>query len=121
MPLGAHEFIDALINKARESVLILNNPNIERSKSKKVELLAKFHGYTTGQFLKWLKLLTLDLTCWVLCVGMVQGLEDRHEDGLALLQAEGLALTFALLHHLPHATAGTYSMVKKLCPATSSR
>lgn len=59
LAFSVHEFIDGLTSKDRESVLILDDSTIERSRSKKVELLAKVHDHTTGRFLRGFKLLTL--------------------------------------------------------------
>ena len=59
LTFGVHKFIDVLTSKDRKSVLILDDSTIERSRSKKLELLAKVHDHWAGRVLKGFKLLTL--------------------------------------------------------------
>lgn len=53
---------DILTSKERERALIIDDSTYDRSRSKKVELLAKVHDHNTGKYLNGFKLLTLGWT-----------------------------------------------------------
>ena len=54
--------LDQLTSEEREKVLIVDDSTYDRSRSKKVELLAKIFDHNSGKYLKGFKLLTLGWT-----------------------------------------------------------
>jgi hypothetical protein len=53
---------DLLTSEEREKALVVDDSTYDRSRSKKVELLAKVHDHNTGKYLNGFKLLTLGWT-----------------------------------------------------------
>lgn len=51
--------LDLLTSKERERVLVVDDSDYDRARSKKVELLAKIYDHNSGKYLKGFKLLTL--------------------------------------------------------------
>lgn len=54
--------IELLTSKEREKVLVADDSDYDRARSKKVELLARIFDHNTGKYLKGFKLLTLGWT-----------------------------------------------------------
>ena len=54
--------IELLTSEEREKVLVVDDSDYDRSRSKKVELLAKIFDHNSGKYLKGFKLLTLGWT-----------------------------------------------------------
>ena len=59
LALKATTMLDSLTHEDRETVLILDDTSIERSRAKKVELLARVFDHCQGRFLKGFRMLTL--------------------------------------------------------------